>query len=192
MISPVGYVIGKARMKHIEFARRAIGVSAFYFAALHAGIALWGQLGGLSQLGGLPEFFRWSLLGGGFALLILGLMAATSFDAVIRFMTFRRWKWLHRFVYAAGIVALLHVWSIGSHVNYSVVQSVAFILLVIAVGLEMFRLTTLFSRRYTDFQAAAYFATIFLSAWMIGVVLILAVPSVVRNYHQDHTAEHRQ
>ena len=34
IISPIGHVIGKHRMKKVEFARRAIGVSAFYFVLL--------------------------------------------------------------------------------------------------------------------------------------------------------------
>jgi len=34
IISPIGYVIDKKRIKHFIFARRAIGVSAAYFATL--------------------------------------------------------------------------------------------------------------------------------------------------------------
>ena len=32
IIGPMGHIVGKHRTKHLEFMRRAIGVSAFYFA----------------------------------------------------------------------------------------------------------------------------------------------------------------
>src|SRR5690606_14648817 len=97
-ISPTGYVVGKHRTKHIEFARRSIGVSAFYFASLHGGIALWGQLGGFDQLKLLPDLFRWSLLSGAVAYAVLFVLAATSFDKVVSYLTFKWWKWLHRII----------------------------------------------------------------------------------------------
>jgi len=139
IISPLGYVIGKQRLVHVAFARRAIGVSAFYFASLHMTIALWGQLGGINGLVHLPDSFRLSIFGGFVALFILFLMAMTSFDKVISFMTFRRWKWLHRLVYGGGVLAILHIWSVGTHLSYSPIQIIAFIALSILIGLEGFR-----------------------------------------------------
>lgn len=186
IISPIGYVIGKQRIKHVEFARRAIGVSAFYFAFLHGGIALFGQLGGIDELQYLPSLFKWSLLGGAIALAILGIMAATSFDAVVKFMTFKRWKWLHRLVYIGGIVAMLHIWTIGTHLAYSGVRWVAFVALVILSGLETYRTVTLFARKRLEFQSKDYFITLFLSIWLLCVVAIAAVPILVQNYHSRH------
>jgi sulfoxide reductase heme-binding subunit YedZ len=187
VISPIGYVIGKQRMRHIEFARRAIGVSAFYFALLHAVVALWGQLGGLGQVHYLPSLFKWSLLGGGIALGVLFIMAATSFDRVVRFMTFRWWKWLHRLVYAGGILAVLHIWTIGTHLAYTNVQLAALIALVVLSGLELFRVTTLLNRNYFHFAKPEAF-TMFLSMWLVVVGLILVTPKFVHNYHSRHVS----
>lgn len=188
IISPVGYIVGKQRMKRIEFARRAIGVSAFYFALLHAGVALWGQLGGIGELKYLPTLFQWSLIGGLVALIILGIMAVTSFDVVVKFMTYRKWKWLHRLVYTAFILVVLHVWSIGTHLAYSSVQMSAFAMLVILSGLELLRVTKLTSEKYFHLTKAEFFA-FFLALWMCVVALIAALPALVQNYHSRH-ADH--
>lgn len=186
IISPVGYVIGKQRMKHIEFTRRAIGVSAFYFASLHAGIALWGQLGGLGELQYLPTLFQLSLLGGAVALAILGIMAATSFDRAVRFMTYRKWKWLHRLVYTAFVLVVIHVWSVGTHLAYSGVQLAAFGALAILSGLELYRATKAISDKYLKLGKAEFFA-FFAAVWACVIAAIIALPVLVQNYHSRHT-----
>lgn len=187
IISPIGYVIGKQRTKHLEFARRAIGVSAAYFALLHAGIALWGQLGGLSQIALLPTLFQWSLAGGALALLILLVMAATSFDKVVKFMTFKRWKWLHRLVYAGLIIVVLHIWSIGTHLAYSNIQIAAFVALVILSGLETFRVVKIISDKRPEFKSKDYFVTLFVGIWAAWIILIASIPALISNYHSAHT-----
>lgn len=187
VISPIGYVIGKQRTKHLEFARRAIGVSAAYFALLHTIVAIWGQLGGIGQIAYLPSLFKWSLLGGFIALLILFIMAATSFDKIVKLMTFRYWKWLHRLVYFGGILAVLHIWSIGTHVAYSYVQFIALFALIILSGLETFRVVKLVAKKYPELQSKDYFVTTFFSVWILWAVFILAIPAVVQNYHERHT-----
>lgn len=191
VISPIGYLIGKQRIKKLEFTRRAIGVSAFYFAALHGAIALWAQLGGLGQVQYLPELFRWSLLCGGFALLILGIMAATSFDRVVKFMTPKRWKLLHRLVYIAGILAIIHIWSIGTHLAYGGVQLAAFIGLATLAGLEMYRLSGVLDAKYFHFGKAEL-VTLFITLWTIVVALLLAIPFLVENYHSAHETHSSQ
>lgn len=188
VISPIGYVIGKQRMKKVEFSRRAIGVSAFYFALLHAAVALWGQLGGFSGLAYLPQIFQWSLLGGLGALIILFIMAITSFDAVVRWMTFKKWKWLHRLVYIGGVVAVLHIWSIGTHLAYTPVQVVALIALIVLAGLELFRVTKLLNRKHLHLERLES-GTVFLTLWVIVSVLILMLPFAVQNYHSQHVGE---
>lgn len=191
IISPIGYVIGKQRIKHIEFARRAIGVSAAYFASLHVAVALWGQLGGPSGFDYLPSLFKWSIAGGSVALFILLIMAFTSFDKVVVYMTFRRWKWLHRLVYLGGILAVLHIWTIGTHLASSILQLVAFALLVLLAGLESFRVITLLARKRSEFKSTDYFIATFIGLWAFWVTLILIIPSVISNYHgTHHTAHH--
>lgn len=186
IISPLGHAIGKHRLKHLEFARRAIGVSAFYFALLHAVIALFGQLSGPPQLQHLPDLFKWSLVSGGMALLVLALMAATSFDAVIRFMTFRKWKWLHRLVYLAGVCVILHIWMIGTHLSYPWVQLSGFAALALLTGLELLRMVRLVNRKYFQLRRAEA-AIMALAIWAIALAFIAAIPTVIENYHSRHT-----
>lgn len=186
IISPLGYVIGKRRVRHMEFARRAIGVSAFYFALLHGVVALWGQLGGFDQLQFLPSLFQWSLAGGAAALVILGLMALTSFDSVVKRMTYRRWKWLHRFVYTAWILVVIHVWSVGTHLAYTNIQLVAFTALAVLSGLELYRIVTSLNTTKLHLNKTE-FATFFLAVWVAALALILTIPAVIQNYHSRHT-----
>lgn len=193
IISPLGYVIGKHRMRRLEFARRAIGVSAFYFALLHGLTALFGQLGGFSQLAYLPAIFKWSLTGGLIAMIILLLLAMTSFDAVIKCMTFRRWKWLHRLIYIGGILAMLHVWTIGTHMAYGGVQAAVYGALVVLIGLELYRITKLVNDKHLHFRTADT-VVLCIAVWAVVAALLLAVPTYIQNYHSRHhnsaSAEH--
>lgn len=185
IISPIGFVVGKTRIRRLEFARRAIGVSAFYFAALHGTIAVLTQLGGVGQLQYLPELFKWSLLFGGIAFSILGAMAATSFDKVITFMTPRRWKWLHRFVYLAGVLAIIHIWMIGTHLAYGGVQLAALIALSTLAGLEMYRFTKVMNDTYLHLGKSEMI-TLFITLWSLIVAVLLAIPFLIENYHSVH------
>lgn len=100
---------------HYLKARRAIGVSAFYFATLHTLIAFFGQLDGFSGIGFLDNTFLLALSLGVISLLILTLMALTSFDFAVEKLTFPKWKLLHRFVYLAAVAILIHSLVIGTH-----------------------------------------------------------------------------
>lgn len=123
-------------------ARRALGVSAFYFGALHSGVAFFGQLGGVNGLSFLSGNYVWSLVLGGLALLILLLMAATSFDYAIKKMTIRWWKFLHRFVYLATLLILGHIFLISTHVRGldAIATQILLLLLLILLGLEALRI----------------------------------------------------
>jgi len=186
IISPLGHIIGKQHMGHVNFARRAIGVSAFYFALLHALIALFGQLGGLEQIQYLPDLFKWSLLGGAFGLIVLGLMVLTSFDKAIQFMTFRKWKWLHRLVYAAGIFIILHVWMIGTHLAYTWVQIVGFVAVGLLLGLEILRMISLANKKRFHMSRSEVGGIAF-TIWIVVMVLLFAMPYAIQNYHSRHT-----
>lgn len=96
-------------------ARRAIGVSAFYYATLHVYITFFKQLDGFSGIKYLNNTYGWSLLFGIFALGVLFVMAATSLDWIVDHMGYKHWKLLHRLVYLASLAVLLHVILIGPH-----------------------------------------------------------------------------
>ena len=192
IISPIGYVIGKQRIKHLVFSRRAIGVSAAYFAVLHASVAFWGQLGGISGFGLLPSLFKWSIIAGLIGVIVLLLMAATSFDKVINIMTYRKWKWLHRLVYAGGVLAVLHIWSIGTHLGSVLVQIVSFVALIILSGLELFRIATLLSKKHQLLNVKKYFNLFFLATWLVVILLIGSIPKVVDSYRDNHSSHDEQ
>ncbi len=103
---------GKAAIVH---ARRAIGVSAFYYAALHTYLTFFEQLNGFSGIPYLDQRYTMSLLFGVFTLGVLCIMAATSFDRVVDKMGYKHWKLLHRLVYLASLALLVHVTLIGPH-----------------------------------------------------------------------------
>ncbi|HSX18543.1 MAG TPA: ferric reductase-like transmembrane domain-containing protein [Candidatus Saccharimonadales bacterium] len=96
-------------------ARRALGISVFYFGLLHAYIEFFQQLGGFSGLGFLDNKYLLAITLSSSALFILSLMAATSFDFMVRKLTFTKWKILHRFVYLAAIFILIHALLLGTH-----------------------------------------------------------------------------
>ena len=191
IISPVEKVVGKREwVKGLLFTRRAIGVSAAYFAVLHMVVALWGQIGGLGGVALLPERFVWAIGFGAVALIVLLLMAATSFDAVVTYMTFRRWKWLHRFVYLASVLIILHVWMIGTHVAYGWVQVVTFVPISLLLGLEAWCVVRKFAVRYPSFASKDYFWMLVASLWLLASSLLFMLPALVQNYHGEHHSDH--
>lgn len=96
-------------------ARRALGVSAFFFAVLHARNAFWGLLGGFAGVLKLSGDTFWAVLAGITSLFILTLMAATAFDFMVEKLTFPRWKSLHRLVYLASVLIIFHAFTLGEH-----------------------------------------------------------------------------
>jgi sulfoxide reductase heme-binding subunit YedZ len=87
--------------------RRMIGVAAFAYALSHLAMFAWDQAFDLSLVA--AEILRRVYLTIGFAtLLLLAMLAATSTDGMIRRLGGRRWRNLHRLVYAIGVLALVH------------------------------------------------------------------------------------
>ncbi|MDB5189791.1 MAG: Sulfoxide reductase heme-binding subunit YedZ [Parcubacteria group bacterium] len=95
-------------------ARRAIGISTFCFAFLHASISFFGLLDGFAGIPFLDTRYLMLLGCGAIALIILFFLAATSFDIAVRLMG-SWWKRLHQFVYLAGVLTFIHVTLLGSH-----------------------------------------------------------------------------
>ncbi|OGL21480.1 hypothetical protein A2707_05595 [Candidatus Saccharibacteria bacterium RIFCSPHIGHO2_01_FULL_45_15] len=184
LVSPLSSIIGKQRMRIIIHSRRAIGVSAAFFAILHGSVALFGQLGGFAGIERLPELFQWSMLAGAIAAGVLIIMAVTSFDSVVRRMTPRRWKWLHRTGYIGGILVLIHIWTVGTHVSYTAIQLTAFVALVVLGVLEAYRIARASTQKDSD---KLLFSILFLTITVSWSVLLLFIPAYIENYH---TARH--
>lgn len=88
--------------------RRMLGLYAFFYAALHLGTYLW-----------LDQFFDWAVIlkdilkrpfitVGMVCFILLVPLAATSNTFAIRRLGGRRWRELHRTVYAIALLAVLH------------------------------------------------------------------------------------
>ena len=101
---------GKAVLRD---ARRMIGVSAAWFAAWHVGISYLNQFHA-AKLFNLPGRYQLSFGLGIAAIAILIALSATSFDAALKAMGIW-WFRLHRSLYIAVLLILLHAFLIGSH-----------------------------------------------------------------------------
>jgi sulfoxide reductase heme-binding subunit YedZ len=88
--------------------RRTVGVATFLYACVHLLCYAWFDQGfELEDIAKdiLKRPFIWL----GFAAWVLMLpLAATSFNTAIRWLGGRRWQALHRLVYAAALLSVLH------------------------------------------------------------------------------------
>ncbi|OGE88461.1 MAG: hypothetical protein A2722_01000 [Candidatus Doudnabacteria bacterium RIFCSPHIGHO2_01_FULL_50_11] len=132
-------------------ARRAIGVSAYFFTLLHSSIEFFGLLGGLGGLRFLPNKYLIAISLSFTALVILSLMAATSFDRMVILLG-RRWKQLHRFVYLAGLLIIIHALLLGTHyANLSrTIPRVSIAALIFLLLLESIRIYKFLRARRAD------------------------------------------
>jgi sulfoxide reductase heme-binding subunit YedZ len=125
LASPLTKVFPRLPLKeHYLHARRAIGVSAFYYAFLHVYISFFDQLGGFRGLGFFDFTYNLSFVLGILALGVMFIMAATSFDWIVDHMGYKKWKLLHRLIYIGSIALLIHVTLIGPHFETITVLSV--------------------------------------------------------------------
>ena len=97
--------------------RRMAGLFVFFYASLHLLAYAWFDMefvwGAVTE----DVLKRPFILVGMMAWVLLLTMAATSFDRVIRVMGARRWRWLHRSVYAVAALAVLHFFWMRSGKN---------------------------------------------------------------------------
>lgn len=134
-ITPLRQLTGWTALARL---RRIVGVSVFVYATLHA--LCWGWLDmGLdpgAMLRDLPKRpFVWV---GALAWLGLLLLAATSFDAAVRWLGGARWRSLHRLVYVIGPLALLHFYWVRSSKNRLTEVLVYGAVLAVLLGVRMY------------------------------------------------------
>ena len=111
--------------------RRALGLWAFAYAALH-----------MSAYVGLDQFFDWAAIGheilkhrfitagmAGFTLLLP--LAATSTNGMVRRLGGQRWRRLHKLVYAVAPLAAVHyVWMVKADIREPLVYALLMTLLL--------------------------------------------------------------
>ena len=105
IVTPLRMLFPKARwLVWTARHRRAFGVAAFGYAALHT-LFYVVDMETLRNI--LAEFWALGIWTGWAAVAILGALALTSNDAALRWLRLR-WKALHRWVYPAAVLTLVH------------------------------------------------------------------------------------
>ena len=124
------------RVAEIARLRRMIGLFAFFYASIHF----------LSWMAFILAF-RWLAIAeelverpyitvGFLAYVILFLLGVTSTNSMVRRLG-KNWKRLHKFVYAASILAIVHLlWILRTDATEAVIYGV---LLAILLGYRIFR-----------------------------------------------------
>ena len=95
------------RLPQLVIVRRMIGVAAFAYAACHLTLYAADQAFDLAKVGS-EIALRLYLTIGFTAFLLLAALAITSTDGMIRRLGARRWQALHRAVYAAALLGIVH------------------------------------------------------------------------------------
>ena len=89
-------------------ARRLVGLFAFFYAVIHLSIyAVFDHELSVTEIGADIVEHPWVLVGFS-AFLILLTLAVTSPMAMVRRLGGKRWRWIHRGIYLAAILAVLH------------------------------------------------------------------------------------
>ena len=88
--------------------KREIGLSSFFYAVIHASSYFIKKYIGSGQLP-WPFLLHPIILPGLSALLILLILALTSFNYWVKKLTWKSWKTLHRTVYIAEAAVFLHM-----------------------------------------------------------------------------------
>lgn len=198
LATPLTKVFPNIRGKNTYLhARRALGVSAFFFSLLHAVIAFFGQLGALSGVQFLTDRYQLSLLLGGFTLIVLAAMALTSFDKVIDRMGFPRWKKLHRLIYLGGIAVLIHVIMIGTHYAYgsTLASRVTLAALLILFLLEAVRIDAILKQRFKALRSFGVASIAIMHLIFLGFGFILGknnneLPGIRSHNSHGQSGEH--
>jgi sulfoxide reductase heme-binding subunit YedZ len=122
--------------------RRMLGLEAFLYVCLHFAVYL-----------GLDQFFDWSAIGkdiakrpfitvGFTALVLLIPLAITSTDGMVRRMGFVRWKRLHRLIYVAAVLGVIHfVWRVKSDLRQPLIFAAVLAVLLVIRSLRWARAT---------------------------------------------------
>jgi len=111
--------------------RRMLGLITFIYVCLHFGLYLAVDQG--FDFGEIwKDIAKRKFITIGFAAFVLLVpLAITSTDAMVRRMGFRSWKRLHRLIYVAAILGVLHfVWRVKSDLRQPLAFAAALVVLL--------------------------------------------------------------
>jgi sulfoxide reductase heme-binding subunit YedZ len=129
LVTPLRVMAGLPALARL---RRMVGLFVFFYVLLHFMAYGWLDMG--LELDDIAKDIakRPFILVGFVALLLLAALAATSFNAAIRALGAKRWRQLHRAVYAVAALAILHFyWMRAGKNNFAEVAVYAAILAVL-------------------------------------------------------------
>ncbi len=129
LVTPLRVVVGLPALARL---RRMVGLFVFFYVLLHFFAYGWLDMGlDLEDIAkDIPK--RPFILVGFAALLLLTSLAVTSFNSAIRALGAKRWRQLHRGVYAVAALAILHFyWMRAAKQNFAEVAVYAAILAVL-------------------------------------------------------------
>ena len=129
LVTPLRVVVGLPALARL---RRMVGLFVFFYVLLHFFAYGWLDMGlDLEDIAkDVPK--RPFILVGFAALLLLTSLAVTSFNSAIRALGAKRWRQLHRGVYAVAALAILHFyWMRAAKQNFAEVAVYAAILAVL-------------------------------------------------------------
>lgn len=129
-----------AQVPELARFRRMLGLFTFFYVLLHLTFYAWFDMGwDVADIS--ADIIKRPFILVGFAAAVgLSLLAATSFNAAVRWMGAKRWQVLHKGVYAIAALGLLHFfWMRAAKTNYAEVAVYAAILAVL-LGWRMWRL----------------------------------------------------
>lgn len=184
LMAPISKIAGQRKwLPSVLFTRRALGVSVAYFGVLHFYLAITQQLQGWHGIWLLPRSFQLAVLSGFTTLVVLLVMAALSIDKLVKLIGFKQWKWLGRISYIAGLLIIVHVWIIGTHVEYLVLQLLVFQMLALLFGLEAWRYSLGLQKKGMKKVAATTLACF---VWLVLVGGMLVMRAYVSSYGNEH------
>jgi sulfoxide reductase heme-binding subunit YedZ len=119
--------------------RRLLGLFTFFYGVLHFLCFAWLDMGLNLQAIVRDITKRPFILVGSAALLLMLPLAATSFNAAIRWLGAKRWQALHRAVYATALLAILHFFWMRAGKNDFAEVAVYAAVLALLLGWRLWR-----------------------------------------------------
>lgn len=135
-ITPLRQLLGLPALARF---RRLLGLFAFFYALLHLASYAWLDMGWVWSDIVADVLKRPFILVGMLTLALLLALAITSPVAVLRAMGGKRWQRLHRSVYAAGLLALLHFYWMRTGKNDTAEVAVYAALLALLLGWRVWK-----------------------------------------------------
>lgn len=135
-MTPLRVALGLTALARL---RRMVGLAVYFYASLHLSAYAWFDMGFVWGRIVDDVIKRPFILVGMLSWAVLTLLALTSFNRAIRWLGARRWKGLHRLVYAVACLAMLHFfWVRAGKNNFAEVVVYAAVFGVL-LGLRVWR-----------------------------------------------------